>query len=612
MDRSPANSAPLRWLAVPSPDFGDDPGPPDSESLHVAWRSWLRDPASQPEEPASPEALLWGCPSGRAARWRSIVAKAAESPAKGLSVKPTAAAAADPLEARTEQALGLLAAAWNLRTRGADSVGAGLWDVLKTLIARCGAAQDDVASRASLPFLWEAVEAPLVLAAHWPELKEPQILAQEATAALVEFLEQELDRTGAPRAALWPVWGAMLGSLARMQPLIEALPTAKQRFWTGRLSLVAGSVQLFQSGPRWFQETAETPAWKSALSELASGAEPAVAEAPSSTRARKRAASPAKPACETAFHSEWGRAALLSASEDPKASRVEVLWDAPDVTLRFQHRGRTWLAGPTTWNLSADPAAPASVAPIPASPSSTALPARPAVGTPEGWDCVCWEADEDVAYVELESRLVGGGRLQRQILLAHRDELLFLADALLDLPTPLAAEPTRTRRTMTASYTLPPVAWGAASPPHSEIRLNHGRAEMTAVPLTCGEWARDASQGRFEFLPPAEGEPPGERLVLSTAVVGRNAFSALVFDLDVRRSRRAVTWRPLTIAEERVVVPREYAVGGRFQFGTNHWLYYRSLGPAATRSLLGRHLVEQFLFARVTRKGLAETLLAIT
>ena len=52
--------------------------------------------------------------------------------------------------------------------------------------------------------------------------------------------------------------------------------------------------------------------------------------------------------------------------------------------------------------------------------------------TPRGnWEEVCWVSDEDADYLELEIALSEHVRLERQILLARKDRLLFLADVIL-------------------------------------------------------------------------------------------------------------------------------------------------------------------------------------
>ena len=48
---------------------------------------------------------------------------------------------------------------------------------------------------------------------------------------------------------------------------------------------------------------------------------------------------------------------------------------------------------------------------------------------PQAWEEVCWHSDDDVDYLELETKWNGSWRLQRQILLAREDHFLWLADA---------------------------------------------------------------------------------------------------------------------------------------------------------------------------------------
>ena len=47
------------------------------------------------------------------------------------------------------------------------------------------------------------------------------------------------------------------------------------------------------------------------------------------------------------------------------------------------------------------------------------------------WESSCWYTDEDVDYLELEIKLTGGVKLERQIVLAREDRFLLLADAVM-------------------------------------------------------------------------------------------------------------------------------------------------------------------------------------
>ena len=50
----------------------------------------------------------------------------------------------------------------------------------------------------------------------------------------------------------------------------------------------------------------------------------------------------------------------------------------------------------------------------------------------DDWEEVSWISDEDIDYLELQMGLSGGATLQRSMLLARKDRLLLLADAVLD------------------------------------------------------------------------------------------------------------------------------------------------------------------------------------
>ncbi len=88
-------------------------------------------------------------------------------------------------------------------------------------------------------------------------------------------------------------------------------------------------------------------------------------------------------------------------------------------------------------------------------------------------------------------------------------------------------------------------------------------------------------------------------------------YAPLLMDLDPRRSRQPLTWRQLTVAENRKTVSSDVAVGYRVQIGCRQWLIYRSLAERANRTLLGSNLSTEFLFARFTPDDEAQPLLEI-
>ena len=106
-------------------------------------------------------------------------------------------------------------------------------------------------------------------------------------------------------------------------------------------------------------------------------------------------------------------------------------------------------------------------------------------------------------------------------------------------------------------------------------------------------------------------EEKDRELVLRASAPGRRFFMPLVLEWGRHPGRAAVDWRALTVAEERRVVPGEVAAGYRFRIGSRHLLFYRSLGPRATRSVLGHQTRCQCVVGRFDEGGYVEPLLQV-
>ncbi len=212
------------------------------------------------------------------------------------------------------------------------------------------------------------------------------------------------------------------------------------------------------------------------------------------------------------------------------------------------------------------------------------------------WSQVCWESDHDVDYLELEMRLHGDVIVERHVLLGRNDPFLFLAD------TVLSSQPARLEY-----RSVLPLAGLSTFQPESETRegvlVVGGRRKARVLPLALPEWRASPGRGSFEVT--------GESLELRQSADGRRLFAPLFIDLDARRSGRDVTWRQLTVAEDRRIVPSETAVGYRVQCGKSQWLVYRSLGRPAVRSVLGTNLMHEFMVADFKRDGSVHRLLEI-
>jgi len=212
------------------------------------------------------------------------------------------------------------------------------------------------------------------------------------------------------------------------------------------------------------------------------------------------------------------------------------------------------------------------------------------------WDEVCWMSTEDGDYLEIEMALPCETRVQRQIFLARDDRFLFISDAV------LGEEPA------TLEYRgVLPIVEDVTFDPSSETREGYlvGRKPRgLLLPLALPEW-------RVE---PCGGELEATEAGLELRAAAHNArrlYAPLFLDLHPGRLFQPTTWRQLTVAENRQIVPRDLAVGYRVQVRNRHWLLYRSMGERGNRTLLGHNLVSDFLIARFKTDGEIEPLAEI-
>ena len=210
------------------------------------------------------------------------------------------------------------------------------------------------------------------------------------------------------------------------------------------------------------------------------------------------------------------------------------------------------------------------------------------------WREIVWLSDKDVDYLELELCLTAGLRVQRHILLAKQERFVFLADAVLGVaPAKLHYR---------GVLPLAPAVEVRSAEDMRECFLFGRQRQALVLPLALPEWRCDRQWGDLT----ASGG-----LVLQQQSQGQNLFAPLFVDLDRRRMTRGLTWRQLTVGEDRHVVPRDRAVGYRVQVGREQWIVYRSLARPGNRTLLGHNLVSETLLGRFTGKGLVESLVEI-
>jgi hypothetical protein len=213
----------------------------------------------------------------------------------------------------------------------------------------------------------------------------------------------------------------------------------------------------------------------------------------------------------------------------------------------------------------------------------------------DDWEEICWNADGDIDYLELEMKLTNGWKVQRQFALTREDRTLLVADALIG------------EQSGEIEYRLSlPLVEGVRFAPAEESNEGFlgGRDRLALVlPLALPEWRREAGPGE---LTSTDG-----RLTLSLRAKGPALYAPLFFDLKPARLTQPYTWRRLTVAENLEIQPASTAAAYRIQVGRKQWVAYRSLAPSAPRTFLGQHLLSEFYYGRFRQDGEVEDLIEV-
>ncbi len=213
------------------------------------------------------------------------------------------------------------------------------------------------------------------------------------------------------------------------------------------------------------------------------------------------------------------------------------------------------------------------------------------------WEELISLSDRDVDYLELELRLSAGLKVQRHILLAHKDRFLLLADAVLG------------QRAGRLDYRgclplHPRIEFQPAGEGREGFLVGpRGKRRALVVPLALPPGRSDRGGGSLRRT--AGG------LELCQSVRGRALLAPLWLDLKPRRMSRPLIWRQLTVAEQSVIQPAEVAAGYRVKVGREQWLVYRALTSRGNRTLLGHNLITETLVARFRSDGQVEPLVEI-
>ncbi len=275
-----------------------------------------------------------------------------------------------------------------------------------------------------------------------------------------------------------------------------------------------------------------------------------------------------------ADHSEWSEVATLRTDWTRRAHRLAVDYSGRRIRAELDAAGELIFAGDWTFEVQFN---------------------GQVLEPQSDWEEVCWESDEEVDYLELQTTLPQGMHMQRQFMLSRSDEILVMADAV------LGVEPGEIE--YRASY---PLAAGIHFEGAAESRegfLVGKKRRALVMPLAMPEWRTDprgtlhVSDGKLE--------------VVQSVSKSRSLFAPLFFDLRSRRFEKRRTWRRLTVGEERAIAGPDVAVGYRAQVGKSQWLVFRSLQEGRSRTVLGHHLFSEFLVGRFSSEGTVESLIEI-
>jgi hypothetical protein len=532
--------------------------------------------------------LSWGVPAEGSVRCLELI-HTLDRVARGKSVD-TARLAADLgawLESGTSQPaspeLGWEALAWaHALPQLAHELSADRWnELLEHLLQLSRDVQQsplESSESASETRLLEhqllAGELPLTLATLFPELKACRLLVEAASRQLSLGICDAVDGEGLPHAANLPSMRPLLACWIRCGYLdfnCFSDEARDQLRWlvrqTLRLCRADGSQLLCEpaKGP-WCRPMFE------AMLRLAGDAKDwAAAERILPKHAGK--SHKGKLPDATVF-SAWSEMAVMRCGWVRRAPLLAIRFDHPEMQFEINCDRQTLLGGAWQTQFLAD---------------------GKSLEQDSQWEEVCWFSDKDIDYLELERSLDGSWRVQRQMLLSKQDGLLLLADALLGEQS--------ARLECGTSWRLGDDVKVVPDEESREVGLQGRQGLFRVLPLALPEWHAESAEGE---LAQRDGH-----LHWRTQGHGRSLFHPLLIDFDKRRASKPLTWRRLTVAENRQIQSSDVAVGYRAQIGKPQWLIYRALSHRGNRTLLGQNFSQEFLMARFQRDGTCEPLIEI-
>lgn len=443
-----------------------------------------------------------------------------------------------------------------------------------------GLAESAIGDRELSPWVHQmlSIELPLTLATCLPELDVLSQFGSDAAGRMVESVSSMLDLDGWPHADYLPVFGPLAASWVRCQLMIRKRkfpfsPEAESQVsW-----MVPQLLRLLRPDGTLMLGQPDAGVIDDALAQHLVGAMAVKKSDRDFAKVCRQTQPDRLKLNQVCLHegsvSEWGLSGVLQAHWTRTTPKVA--FDFSDQQFRIEIGRRQPLV------------------------VGSCLPEIVLNGTAlhpdDEFEVVCCEQNDDVDYVEVEMHWSDGLRLQRQILLSHEEEFLYVADAL--LPDRSAEIDYRCRW---------PLAAGIEAMYESETRevyLKNNKIQALVLPLALPEWKTARFLGQLEV---GDG-----KLILSQNAAGRSLYAPLFFDLSPKRSKKKRTWRQLTIAEQLHPVPKEVAVAYRVQLNNQQWVVYRSLLESGNRTFIGENFSGEFFIGQFDRHGEVNDLLQI-
>lgn len=475
-------------------------------------------------------------------------------------------------------AIQCVAWAWSLEAIAQFTSEATWWELFHFLVQTADQATQLDPNQAPLEASLLAGELPLALAYSFPELRCSEQLTTDAVGSLSKLLVDLLDGEGMVRATDIQLFRQLLGCWTRCRTVMRK---RKQLLWSDEAEdqyrwLVPHALRFTRpDGGSAFTPDSLNATNRKLLEMAVKLADDTSVDAIADHVLPKRSGEEKLRADWPGYSSEWSTLAILRDRWSRKSRQLAVTYPTSEVHLELSQSTDLLLSGPWSFQVTVDDRI-----------MKLDHDAR--------WEEVAWESDEDIDYLELELDITPALRLQRSFLLAREDQFLLVADALLgDDPGRLQYESSLPLSNQVSVETDQEVR---------DLALLADKPIARILPLALPEWSCKPCGGSLEM---------DDRQLILRQSGERSLFAPLFFDLSPKRAKRPVTWRQLSIGEDRTNISSDLAVGYRVQIGRSQWLIYRSLTPAANRTLIGQNLMCEFHVSRLDETGEVEELIEV-